>query len=111
MDYASLWRHATNLEQELLNSTTALERVRAESAQNRAVAAAQDAATLAAAEAANDGSGIDGRSREGTKKKASSMSPASSKLFQKKKPTITWQRAQIQRNEPHLDKLGHRKAR
>ena len=53
MDYASLWRHATNLEQELLNSTTALERVRAESAQNRAVAAAQDAATLAAAEAAN----------------------------------------------------------
>ena len=54
MDYASLWRHATNLEQELLNSTTALERVRAESAQNRAVAAAQDAATLAAAEAANN---------------------------------------------------------
>jgi hypothetical protein len=53
VDYASLWRHATNLEQELLNSTTALERVRAESAQNRAVAAAQDAATLAAAEAAN----------------------------------------------------------
>jgi hypothetical protein len=53
---------------------------------------------VAAAEAANDGSGIDGRSREGTKKKASSMSPASSKLLQKKKPTITWQRAQIQRN-------------
>jgi hypothetical protein len=53
VDYASLWRHATNLEQELLNSTTALDRVRTESAQNRAVSAAQDAAALAAAEAAN----------------------------------------------------------
>jgi hypothetical protein len=66
---------------------------------------------VAAAEAANDGSGIDGRSREGTKKKASSMSPAISKLLQKKKLTITWQRAQIQRNYTHLDKLGHRKAK
>jgi hypothetical protein len=53
VDYSSLWRHANNLEQELLNSTTAMDRVRADAAQNRAAAAAQDAAALAAAEAAN----------------------------------------------------------
>ena len=53
MDYASLLRHANNLEHELINTTTALDRVRADSAQKKAVAAAQDAAALAAAEAAN----------------------------------------------------------